>query len=437
MMNPLLDLERADFIQARGSLGKVRVPAWPRQDKELELVELEVEWVRFSTLNHRTKAEQLREIAKAGRVDLFTADPLGPSAQAAQYAILRGQENFQELQQDLRERGQQEPAIITADGVLINGNRRTAALRSLFTDDDVPSARYLKCLVLPMDATPAELVDLETELQVARDFKQEYAWINEALLIEELYERENKDFNRVAKRMHREMVDVRSLHEKLQHVHQLVGLSDGARLHIDFKENESAFDELAKHVRNRTPEESESVRSVYFLGTLANVNYRKLRHLRRTDAAQLVSKELETDPLLAQLIKNIETSHSSAESDILDDVLGEAPSPGPLNGLLSLLARTRPEESVVLEGTGPIAAQSILETVRSLVTSAADEADEEQRDQTALTTPIVRVDKAIAELRRAIAALPKARAFNDFDEHEMGLRIEQLQALVDEYEAGR
>ena len=57
--------------------------------------------------------------------------------------------------------------------------------------------------MLPDDATPAELVDLETELQIARDFKQDYGWINEAFLIEELFERENKDFARVASRMHR------------------------------------------------------------------------------------------------------------------------------------------------------------------------------------------------------------------------------------------
>lgn len=434
MTNPLLDQERANFIQARAVLGRVHVPAWPRQAKELEVVELEVDWVRFSTLNHRTKAEQLREIAKTGRADLFTSDPLGPTAQNAQYEILQGQERFPELKQDLKERGQQDPAIITADGVLINGNRRTAALRSLFTEDDVPTARYVKCLVLPADATLAELVDLETELQVAQDFKQEYAWINEALLIEELYERENKDFGRVAKRMHRDIADVRSLYEKLQHVHQLVALSKGARLHIDFNVNESAFDELAKHVKNKTPAEAESVRSVYFLGTLANVNYRKLRHLRRADAAELVSRELGSDPSLTQLLETVSDSLPAAEADILDDVLGDAPSPGPLNGLLTFLAQKRPEETVALQGAGPVAAQAILETVRSAITAAADEAEEDQRDQTAITTPISRTEKAIAELQRALSALPKARSFAEFDEGAMGLRVKQLRALVEEYE---
>lgn len=434
MQNPFLDQERATLIQARAVLGHVQVPAWPRQDKELALIELEVDWVRFSTLNHRTRAEQLREIAKAGRNDLFSADPMGPTAQNAQYAILQSQEGFPELKEDLRSRGQQDPAIITADGVLINGNRRTAALRSLFTDDDVISAHYVKCLVLPADATPAELVDLETELQVARDFKQDYAWINEALLIEELYERENKDFNRVASRMHREVADVRSLHEKLQHVHQLVDLSKGARLHIDFRENESAFAELAKYIKNKTHAEQESVRSVYFLGTLAGVNYRKLRHLRRADASQLVSRELESDPSLTQLIKSIEDARPIADEDIFDDILGEGPSQSPLTDLLSFLAQKRPNDTVEVDGSDPVAAQSILETLRSAITAAADEAEEDQRDHTALTTPISRAEKAIAELNRAMIALPKARAFAEFDENEMALRIKQVRALVENYE---
>ena len=411
------------------------VPAWPRQAKKLKQVQLEAEWVRFSTLNHRTRAEQLREIAKSARPELFTSDPLGPTAQDAQYSILKSQDGFLQLKKDLALRGQQEPAIVTADGVLINGNRRTAALRSLFVDDDVPQARYVQCLVLPADATSAELVDLETELQVAQDFKQEYAWINEALLIEELYERENREFGRVATRMHREPTDVRSLHEKLQQVHQLVELSNGARLHIDFKENESAFDELAKHVRNRTVEEAESVRSVYFLGTLANVKYRKLRHLRRPDAAELVFRELNRDPSIAQLIETVGDDEPEAEVDIFDDVLGAAPTRGPLNGLLSYLAKKRPEEPVELGGSGTVSTDAVLKTIRDAITLAAEEAEEEQRDHTAITAPLDRTEKAIAELKRALTALPKARSYVEFDEKEMAVKIQEVRDLVKEYEA--
>jgi len=403
-------------------------------DLQLDLVELEVDWVRFSTLNHRTRAEQRAEIARVGDPGLFTTDPLGAIAQTAQYEILRSQDGFDDLKNDLRVRKQQDPAIVTADGVLINGNRRAAALRSLYLEDNELGSRYIRCLVLPSDATVAELVDLETELQIARDFKQEYGWINEALLIEELFERENKDFSRVATRMHREVGDVRSLYEKLQQVHQLVDLSAGARQHIDFLDNESAFDELSKHIKNKPPAEAEAVRSVYFLGTLTNVRYRKLRHLRRPDAATLVCKEIESDPYLTRLLEVAGTVDGlDSAPDILDDVLGAGAESGPLTALVSLVASKGPEDSVRLGESDVIAIDDLVESLQSAITAAADEAEEDQRDQTAQTAPLNRVEKAIAELERGLAALPKARTFTGFDEAGMAERVERLKALADKY----
>ena len=434
MKNPVLDQERAEFLEARAVLGKVSLPAWPRQSNSLDLVELEVDWVRFSTLNHRTRAEQRAEIARTSKAGLFAEDPLGPVAQSAQYTILQRQVGFTDLKVDLDSRAQQEPAVITADGVLINGNRRAAALRSLYLEDDRQGAHYVRCLVLPADATPAELLDLETELQIARDFKQDYGWINEAFLIEELFERENKDFTRVASRMHREVSDVRSQYDKLQQVHQLVDLSSGVRDHIDFNDKESAFDELSKHVKNKQPNEAEAVRSVYFLGTLSNVNYRKLRHLRRPDAASLVRKELESEPALLRLLELADqVAPQPGADDILDDILGDGTPPGALTPLLSLLASKKPDEAVVLGDGDEVSVQDILDSLRSAVTAAADEADEDERDQAAQTTPLVRADKAISELQRALLALPRARAFVGFDETGMAERILRLRNLIDEY----
>jgi hypothetical protein len=432
--NPVLDQERAEFLRARNIIGSVAVPAWPRASKELDLVELEVDWVRFSTLNHRTRAEQRKEVFTTGDDGLFTQDPLGAKAQAAQYKILHAQAGFDDLKLDLSERGQQDPAIVTADGVLINGNRRSAALRSLYLEDNHPGARYVKCLVLPADATAPELIDLETELQIARDFKEDYGWINEAFLIEELFERENKDFTRVAKRMHRTKADVQSLYDKLQQVHQLVDLSGGARQHIDFLENEAAFDELAKHIKNKQPAEAESVRSVYFLGTLARVPYRKLRLLRRPDAAALVHREISHDPSLKQLLSVSHTDAAAdAEPDLLGEVLGAAPPSGPITPLLTLLATKKSDEAVALEDGRSVDVVDLFGSLQSAITAAADEAKEDQKDQEAQSAPLTRVNNAIDEFERAMAALPKARTFGEFDESAVAGRVRNLKGLVDAY----
>ena len=433
MTNPIIDQERAAFLSARSVLKPVSVPAWPRASKDLNLVELETTWVRFSTLNHRTRAEQRAEIARSGISNLFSDDPLGPAAQEAQFNILSDQAGFDELKKDLEKRGQQEPALVTADGILINGNRRAAALRSLYQKDDHGEARYIQCVVLPADATREELVDLETELQIARDFKQEYGWINEAFLIEELFERENKDFARVATRMHRELADIRSQYEKLQHVRQLVELSGGVRQFIGFDDNESAFEELAKHVKNKQPAEAESVRSVYFLGTLTDVKYRKLRHLRRQDAASLVRGEIESDPFLKQLLDVAESESKELDSDVLDDVLGGDAAPGALTPLLAYIAQKREDESIVLPDGSTVDVKNVLDSIQSAIVAAADEAEEEQRDQTAQSTPLSRTEKAISEFKRALSSLPRARAFEGFDEAGMTALVTELGSLANNY----
>ena len=261
----------------------------------------------------------MRIAHQQNRPDLFTADPNGEEAQTQQYRILADQEGFEDLKADLKARGQQQPAVVTAEGVLINGNRRTAALRSLFRDEDHQPSRYVSCLVLPADANIREIVDLETELQIAREFKEDYTWINEALLIDEIFEREGKNWDKVASRMHKDESSVRGQFEKLQQLHQLVALSQGTRHHADFLPNESAFTELAKHVKGKPVQEAASVRAAYFLGTLTGVNYRTLRHLLRPDASLRVRNELQNDLTLGSLL---DADDQQKESDILDDVLG-------------------------------------------------------------------------------------------------------------------
>ena len=433
MLNPVLDQERMQYLQTRQDSvnRKMLLPAWPRREKELPCVDLEVKWVRFSTLNHRTRSEQMRITKQQGRPDLFTADPMGPEAQEEQYAILAEQEEFHDLKSDLKNRGQQQPAIVTAEGVLINGNRRVAALRSLFLEDDHKPSRYVSCLILPADATVEELVDLETELQVAREFKEDYTWVNEALLIEEIFDREGKSWKKVASRMRMDVSAVRAQHEKLQLLHQLVALSKGTRHHADFVPNESAFTELAKHVKGKPVDEAASVRATYFLGILTGVNYRTLRHLRRPDASILVCRELENDTVMAPMLKSSMESKKK-EPDILDDVLGDKTDQegGNLTSALSYLARLGQSQEVDLDGT-TVPTVDLKESVKNAVDMAAEEAHDQSKDKDTVTAPVKYLETAIKKVKRASQILPKARVLEQWEEDEFGKRVSQLRELVD------
>lgn len=431
MPNPVLDQDRVQFLIARQdsrSDKRILLPAWPRPDKELPQVDLEVTWVRFSTLNHRTRSEQMRIARQQKRPDLFTADPNGEEAQTQQFQILVDQEGFEDLKDDLKARGQQQPAVVTAEGVLINGNRRAAALRSLFRDEDHQPSRYVSCLVLPADANTREIVDLETELQIAREFKEDYTWVNEALLIEEIFEREGKKWGRVASRMHMDVSSVRGQFEKLQQLHQLVALSQGSRYHADFVPNESAFTELAKHVKGKPAQEAASVRAAYFLGTLTGVNYRTLRHLRRPDASLRVRSELQNDLTLGSLL---DADNQQQESDILDDVLGPSngQQTGELTSILSYMAQHGQSEEVELNGI-TIAMGNLRESIKQAVDNAAEDAHSENLDQNAVAAPVRHLDLATKNVRKAADALPKARASKDWSEDEYAKQLSQFKAML-------
>jgi hypothetical protein len=101
-----------------------------------------------------------------------------------------------------------------------------------------------------------------------------------------------------------------------------------------------------------------------------------------------------------------------------------------LSEILALLASKKREEVIELPGGGTAVVQHLFDTLQSAINAAADEAEEEQRDQTTVTAPIVRTTKAIAELERAIVALPRARQLPEWEEADLTKKLDVLASLL-------
>ena len=78
---------------------------------------------------------------------------------------------------------QTEPLLVTVDGVVINGNRRLAAMRDLLATDAGRYASFqsVEVAVLPAEATPADIEMIEAILQMAPETKLAYGWIDRRL----------------------------------------------------------------------------------------------------------------------------------------------------------------------------------------------------------------------------------------------------------------
>lgn len=93
------------------------------------------------------------------------------------------------LKKAIKQKGQEEPAIITADGFLINGNRRRLVLEMLLEETSDSSYERMKVVILPGKKddggapTIREIEQIENRYQLQKDGKSEYSNFDRALSI--------------------------------------------------------------------------------------------------------------------------------------------------------------------------------------------------------------------------------------------------------------
>ena len=179
------------------------------QKTKLKVIRVEINLPVYRMENFRTYTDQREQIAKEKLdSDYFLKGQELQTVQQKQHEILKKLAESKKgsialITEVLEKEGQRERILISSTGVVINGNRRLAALRENGVD-------YVDCMVLPADATADEIVDIEANLQGKPNTKLDYDWIGDAQLINRLVHmgRSTKD---VAERLNRTEADIKKL----------------------------------------------------------------------------------------------------------------------------------------------------------------------------------------------------------------------------------
>lgn len=185
---------------------------------DLPLISLPIDYLIYRLENYRTRDTQLSWIA-AGKVADGFFNPSrreDPAVQIKQHEILVAQAKqgsgetikpiFAELE---RVREQTEELIISADGVVVNGNRRLSAMRELFASDPSEFSRFadVQCAVLPASATVEEILRLEIGLQMQPETKLPYEWTALGRAVRDLRDAQMPD-DAIALLMNRDKPDI-------------------------------------------------------------------------------------------------------------------------------------------------------------------------------------------------------------------------------------
>lgn len=186
------------------------------QKMMLPVIRIDLDLPIYRMENFRTFIDQKEYIARENKPkNFFLSGQENESAQQIQHEVLarlarQGRaDSVVPVIDVLRRERQREPILITHRGIVVNGNRRLAALRELYAEDAAAYGefRHVDCLVLPEDATLEEIVDIEAALQAKPETRLDYDWVGDCQLIKKLLSLGRK-IPEVAERLNRKKSEI-------------------------------------------------------------------------------------------------------------------------------------------------------------------------------------------------------------------------------------
>ncbi|MFI6796078.1 hypothetical protein [Streptosporangium canum] len=269
----LVERRLAEVRSGQGARESVTIE-WRNRPLSIDVIDVPIELLYYNPETHRIRAQREHDPARDAHL---TAAPWSPASQDYLHDLLksypadpdREDPDFTALQDDLREYGQKDPGIITPTGILVNGNTRRAALKNL----GYPNIRVG---VLPGDWSWDDIGAVELELQLRKEHRRDYSYINWLLAIEE-EEVKGRGTAEIGKsfRVHQKTVQqarwiLSFIREALER--SRVTLSDGSTVSmrlIDFENDQEKLKELHRaYVNTKDQEKADALKEARLLAIL-------------------------------------------------------------------------------------------------------------------------------------------------------------------------
>ncbi|MFH8557160.1 hypothetical protein ACH4GP_31190 [Streptomyces celluloflavus] len=175
--------KRLEEVKSSGGTRETVTVDWNGQPLNVEVVDLPLSGLYYNPATHRIRAQRTYDARKDKVLD---ADPWGQEGQDFLRSLLQAEPAdptrrdpaFDKLKESLEGYGQNDPGLITHQGILVNGNTRAAALREL-------GKVSMRVGVLPESFTWADINAVELSLQLRKDHRRDYSYINRLLAMEE------------------------------------------------------------------------------------------------------------------------------------------------------------------------------------------------------------------------------------------------------------
>lgn len=382
--------ERVEAVEASRDRTTFDVPFRQRQIS-LAKIEVPLDFPLYNVLSGRTHRAQSEWIERHGRAGDFFADPEDPGVQRAQHEILQLVISEENLDEDLLRRQQRNPIVLTYDGFIVDGNRRVCALREQGDVENVVA------VVLPRDTSTPEMYETELELQMARETRADYNWIDQALHVRYGVRDLGENQHSVAQRMNVDDREIEAIMRRLTLVDlYLDWLGMPGAYHRVPEEREQAFIELgdreARQQFRALPERRQRAARLSCFAVIQDENggYMDVRHVAdsiRNQPSELVTRVRERlpddlqekldDPVDAEVVE-------PAQDDLLGELAASEDQATPTLGVELLNVVSTPDDA---------------RAVAPVLMDVAEELIDEQREAQGQLEPLRKIERALRTLR--------------------------------------
>lgn len=382
---------------------------------DLPVIDLDIHTPVYRMSNYRTTTYQRSYVRNHNKPsDFFSSGEEDVEAQRAQHTILidlskQGSGTTIKPIMDVLTESQRQTQslLITREGVVVNGNRRLAAMRELYQSD--PS-RYqdfeqVQAMVLP-PVTLDDIRRIEVRLQMTPETRLPYDWINEGLAVRDLREHghsrtEIKSLMQLSRDREVDAIITRLqeaetyLEEYLGRPEDYVMVGDKQQLFIELQKaldakNDSVSKELARHLCHVVTKHSRD------LDTRAY--HYKIAFGSQTEAV--------ANRLAEQWGIDLPDLDPASDTDDDDDVFGETESGTSQKDYSELMSRLSDETN---SGQNADAIKQVCDDLR-------EQENEENRGQ-----------RALKRVRQAFQALDSV----DFDQADP-TSFDEIQSLLEQ-----
>lgn len=440
------------FAEPGSPMERIQLPYKDGQGGPYPVIRIPVNAVLFNPRSHRIKSQ----LESHPRRDIIASDPFSSEAQSIIHEILALTDGFEPLKANLSEYGQRDPGVVTRDGLLVNANTRLAALQELGID-------YVRAALLPSDADEHAIDRLELELQVQRDFKQNYTFTNELIFINELLNAHGYTEEKVAKALNwAASTDEKELKRGVDRVRQAVRLYAAVRyiqslggdaIPLTFFDDKRQalidLDDKYESLKDVDPDGAERVREARILGILSGNFYRELRKIDGGAAVDTLLTRLEEKDILGEEASastagtsDQTTDDQANDADLLDGSDANTIAETHLSDLITVLAQSYGKGEVELQLGKPITREIILREVAESVNETAEEVQATDRFARSITGPVKHLSAAVTSARAAATAYAQVHEMGGFDNgkfkyhaNKLKTQLAAIEKLIEQHDA--